>query len=148
MNLVLLEVLRLYNPVITTSRKASRDIRLGDWIIPRDTVISIPLLKILRMEKYWGEDANEFNPWRFSNGVSAAARQSNALIAFGMGPRACIGKNFAMLVTKMVIVLMLQRFSFFLSPDYKHTPMENLTLQPQCGLPILMEPFALRTEVG
>lgn len=127
--------------MITTYRKASRDIRFGDLIIPRDTCISIPLLKILRMEKYWGEDANEFNPWRFSNGVSEAAKHPNALIGFGMGPRACIGKYFAMLVAKMVIVLMLQRFYFFLSPEYTHTPMENLSLHPQCGLPVLMEPL-------
>ncbi|KAJ9696820.1 hypothetical protein PVL29_008830 [Vitis rotundifolia] len=142
-NMVLLEVLRLYSPVITTFRKASKDIKFGDLIIPRDTCISIPVVKIHRMEKYWGQDANEFNPLRFSNGVSEAAKHPNALIGFGMGPRACIGKKFAMLEAKIVIVLMLQRFSFFLSPDYKHTPMENLTLQPQCGLPILMEPLLL-----
>lgn len=139
--MVLLEVLRLYNPVITTLRQASKDIKLGDLVIPRDTCISIPLVKIHRMEKYWGEDANEFNPLRFSNGVSKAAKHPDALIAFGMGPRACIGKNFAMLEAKVVIVLMIQRFSFLPSPDYKHTPIENLTLQPQCGLPILMEPL-------
>ncbi|OVA16606.1 Cytochrome P450 [Macleaya cordata] len=140
-NMVLLEALRLYCPVIVLLRKASEDMKLGELIIPKDTSVSIPLAMIHRSKKYWGEDANEFNPTRFADGVSKAAKHPNALLAFSVGPRACIGQNFAMMEAKLVIAMILQRFSFSLSPKYTHAPIDNLTLQPQFGLPAVLRPL-------
>uniref|UniRef100_A0A2N9G765 CCHC-type domain-containing protein n=1 Tax=Fagus sylvatica TaxID=28930 RepID=A0A2N9G765_FAGSY len=108
-NMVLLEALRLYCPVMELFREASKDIKLGDVMIPKGTWISIPTVKIHRRKEYWGEDAYEFNPMRFINGISKAVTHPNALLAFSAGPRACIGQNFAMLEAKTVIVLILQR---------------------------------------
>jgi cytochrome P450 len=141
--MVLLEALRLYCPVMELFREASKDIKLGDVMIPKGTWISIPTVKIHRRKEYWGEDANEFNPMRFINGISKAVTHPNALLAFSAGPRACIGQNFAMLEAKTVIVLILQRFSLSLSPEYKHAPADHLTLQPQHGLPIIVKPLCL-----
>ncbi|XXG54334.1 hypothetical protein AAC387_Pa03g2243 [Persea americana] len=140
-NMVLLETLRLYGPAITLSRKASKEMKLGNLTIPKDTHITIPPAIIHRNKKYWGEDANEFNPMRFAKGVKNAAEHPNALIAFSIGPRACIGQNFAMTEGKMVMALILQRFSISLSPNYKHAPTDRITLQPQYGLPILLKPL-------
>ncbi|CAI0474448.1 unnamed protein product [Linum tenue] len=139
-NLVLLETLRLYSPAIELSRVASQDIKLGRLDIPKGTILSIPIVKIHRSKEMWGDDANEFKPMRFVNGVSMAATHPNAFLPFGMGPRVCIGQNFAMMEAKSVLALLLQRFSFTLSPDYKHTPTNNLTLQPQYGLPVFVNP--------
>ncbi|KAJ8636532.1 hypothetical protein MRB53_010799 [Persea americana] len=141
LNMVLLEALRLYTPVIVLLRKASKEMKLGNLTVPKDTQISIPLSIIHRNKKYWGEDANEFNPMRFAEGVKKAAKHPNALIAFSIGPRACIGQNFAIMEGKTVMALILQRFSFSLSPKYKHAPADRLTLQPQYGLPILLKPL-------
>jgi cytochrome P450 len=143
MNMFLLEALRLYGPVVELFREASKDMKLGDVMIPKGTCISIPIVKIHRRKDYWGEDANEFNPLRFINGISKAAKHPNALLAFAVGPRACIGQNFAMLEVKTVIALILQRFSLSLSPEYKHAPTDNLTIQPQHGLPIIVKPLRL-----
>uniref|UniRef100_A0A2N9G880 Cytochrome P450 n=1 Tax=Fagus sylvatica TaxID=28930 RepID=A0A2N9G880_FAGSY len=143
MNMFLLEALRLYGPVVELFREASKDMKLGDVMIPKGTCISIPIVKIHRRKDYWGEDANEFNPLRFINGISKAAKHPNALLAFAVGPRACIGQNFAMLEAKTVIALILQRFSLSLSPEYKHAPTDNLTIQPQHGLPIIVKPLRL-----
>ncbi|XP_077242639.1 cytochrome P450 709B1-like [Tasmannia lanceolata] len=140
-NMVLMETLRLYGPVIWMFRKASRDIMLGKLMIPKDTTISIPLHIIHRNKKYWGDDANEFKPLRFADGVSRAAKHPNALIPFSIGPRVCIGQNFAMLEAKMVLSMILQKFSFTLSPQYKHAPKDNITLQPEFGLPIFLRPL-------
>ncbi|RWR76608.1 cytochrome P450 709B2-like protein isoform X2 [Cinnamomum micranthum f. kanehirae] len=140
-NMVLLEALRLYTPVIVLVRKATKEMKLGNLTIPKNTQISIPLAIIHRNKKYWGEDANEFNPMRFAEGVKKAAKHPNALVAFSIGPRACIGQNFAIMEGKTVMALILQRFSFSLSPDYKHAPTDRLTLQPQYGLPILLKPL-------
>ncbi|OMO82303.1 Cytochrome P450 [Corchorus olitorius] len=140
-NMVLLEVLRLYCPVIMLMREASEDMKLGNLMIPKHTNLTIPVVKIHRSKEYWGDDANEFNPLRFMNGISKAAKHPNALMGFSIGPRACIGQNFAMLESKAVLALILQRFSFSISPDYKHAPTDNLTLQPQFGLPVIVKPL-------
>ncbi|GAU51159.1 hypothetical protein TSUD_411960 [Trifolium subterraneum] len=140
-NMVLLEALRLYCPAIELERMASKDMKLGNLMIPKGTCIKIPIAMIHRSTKYWGEDANEFNPMRFINGVSKAANHPNALLAFSVGPRNCIGQNFAMLEAKTVMSLILQRFSWSLSPEYQHAPVNNLTLQPQHGLPIIIKPL-------
>ncbi|XVF33010.1 hypothetical protein REPUB_Repub17cG0131600 [Reevesia pubescens] len=138
-NMVLLEVLRLYCPVIMLVREASEDMKLGNLMIPKHTLLTIPIVMIHRRKEYWGEDANEFNPLRFRNGISKAAKHPNALLGFSIGPRACIGQNFAMLESKAVLALILQRFSFSLSPDYQHAPIDNITLQPEHGLPIILK---------
>ncbi|KAJ8748669.1 hypothetical protein K2173_008114 [Erythroxylum novogranatense] len=141
MNMVVLESLRLYGPAPDIIRQASRDLKLGNLTIPKDILLVINVLAIHRNKTHWGEDADDFNPLRFKNGVSKAAAHPNALVAFSLGPRACIGQNFAMLEVKTVIALLLQRFRFELSPDYKHAPVIRLTLQPQFGLPILVTPL-------
>ncbi|GLU07146.1 hypothetical protein SLE2022_241140 [Rubroshorea leprosula] len=142
-HMVLLEALRLYGPVIAMVREASEDMTLENLMIPKRTLLVIPLIKMHRSKECWGEDASEFNPLRFMNGISKAAKHPNALLAFSIGPRACIGQNFAMLEAKTVLALILQRFSFSVSPEYKHTPVDNLTLQPQHGLPVIFKPLCL-----
>ncbi|URD80901.1 cytochrome P450 [Musa troglodytarum] len=139
--MVLLETLRLYGPVVQIARKAGKDMVLGNISIPKDTAVMIPIMMIHRSKEIWGEDANEFNPLRFENGISKAAAHPNALLAFSIGPRACIGQDFAMLEAKTVMAMILQRFSFSLSPKYVHAPVETLTLQPQFGLPIVFTPL-------
>lgn len=49
--------------------------------------------------------------------------------------------NFGMLEAKTAIALILEKFSFSLSPDYKHTPGTNLVLRPQNGLPVVVMPL-------
>ncbi|KAK1293012.1 hypothetical protein QJS10_CPB17g00835 [Acorus calamus] len=139
--LVLLEALRLYSPVFLMLRNTSKKMKLGNVTIPKDVLVMIPLAIIHRREKYWGADANEFNPYRFAEGISKAASHPNALVAFSMGPRSCIGQNFAMLEGKMVLAMILQRFSFSLSPQYRHAPADMITLHPEFGLPIVFRPL-------
>ncbi|KAM7276538.1 hypothetical protein ACFE04_018404 [Oxalis oulophora] len=140
-NMVLLETLRLYGPVIEMPTEATEDLKLGNLLIPKGTCMIIPIMHINHNKEYWGKDVNEFNPLRFTEGISKAAKHPNAMLAFSMGPRACIGQNFAMLEAKTVIALILQRFSFSLSPEYKHAPVDHLTLQPEFGLPVIVEPL-------
>uniref|UniRef100_A0A0D9Y851 Cytochrome P450 n=1 Tax=Oryza glumipatula TaxID=40148 RepID=A0A0D9Y851_9ORYZ len=137
-NMVLLESLRLYSPVVIIRRIADSDIDLGNLKIPKGTVLSIPIAKIHRDRDVWGPDADEFNPARFKNGVSRAAGYPNALLSFSQGPRGCIGQTFAMLESQIAIAMILQRFEFRLSPSYVHAPMEAITLRPRFGLTVVL----------
>lgn len=139
--MVLWEALRLYSPVLMSVRMANKDIKLGNMVVPKDTTVAIPLAVIHHNKELWGDDASEFNPLRFQNGVNKAAKNPNALFAFSVGPRTCIGQDLVMVEAKTVVSMILQRFSFSLSPEYKHKPTNLLTLQPQDGLPIVLKPL-------
>ena len=141
MTMVLLETLRLYTPVLTMQRKPISDIRLESFSIPKGTEIIIPIPILHRDKKVWGENANEFDPLRFENGITNAAKTPQALLSFSIGPRSCIGQNFAMLEAKSVMAMLLQKFSFTLSPKYVHAPTNLITLQPKFGLPIVLRPL-------
>ncbi|KAG7541236.1 Cytochrome P450 [Arabidopsis thaliana x Arabidopsis arenosa] len=141
LNMVLMESLRLYGPVIKMSREATQDMKVGHLEIPKGTSIIIPFLKMHTDKAMWGEDTEQFNPLRFVNGISQAAIHPNALNAFSIGPRACIAKNFAMIEAKTVLTMILQQFRLSLSPEYKHTPVDHFNLFPQYGLPVMLQPL-------
>ncbi|VAH43419.1 unnamed protein product [Triticum turgidum subsp. durum] len=138
-NMFLLETLRLYGPVAVIQRKAGSDLEVGGIKVPEGTVLTIPIATIHRDKEVWGEDANEFKPMRFENGVTRAGKHPNALLSFSSGPRSCIGQNFAMIEAKAVIAMILQRFSFSLSPKYVHAPMDVITVRPKFGLPMVLK---------
>ncbi|ONM25549.1 cytochrome P450 709B1 [Zea mays] len=138
-NMFLLETLRLYGPVSLIQRKAGSDLDLGGIRVPEGAILTIPIATIHRDKEVWGEDAGEFRPERFENGVTRAAKHPNALLSFSSGPRSCIGQNFAMIEAKAVVAMILQRFALELSPKYVHAPMDLITLRPRHGLPMLLK---------
>ncbi|WVZ57064.1 hypothetical protein U9M48_007501 [Paspalum notatum var. saurae] len=144
MTMVLLETLRLYGSALFCQRKTTTDMVLGGIKIPQGLVITIPFAIMHRDKKIWGDDADEFNPLRFKNGVTKAAKVPHALLAFSIGPRSCIGQNFALMEAKSVMAVILQKFSFTLSPDYVHAPVDLLNLQPKFGLPVVLRPLDVR----
>ncbi|OEL27689.1 Cytochrome P450 709B2 [Dichanthelium oligosanthes] len=141
MTMVLFETLRLYSPSLFMQRKTLNDMTVGSTKLPKGIAIVIPIPLMHREKKVWGEDADEFNPLRFENGISGAAKVPHGLLAFSMGPRSCIGQNFSMLEAKSTLALMLQKFSFTLSPVYVHAPVDLFTLKPKFGLPVIVRPL-------
>lgn len=107
--------------------------------MPKDAILTILITTIHRDKEVWGEDAGEFKPERFENGVTRAAKHPNALLSFSSGPRSCIGQNFAMIEAKAMVTMMLQKFSLELSPKYVHVPMDVITVRPRHGLPMILK---------
>lgn len=139
LSMILNESLRLYPPIVATIRRAKADVDLGGCKIPLGTEVLIPILAVHHDQAIWGNDANEFNPSRFSEGVARAAKHPVAYIPFGLGVRQCIGQNLAILQTKLTLAIILQRFVLRLSPQYKHAPTVLMLLHPQYGAPVVFK---------
>ncbi|XP_077228194.1 cytochrome P450 CYP72A616-like [Tasmannia lanceolata] len=136
--MILYEVLRLYPPITMHFRHAYKRIQLGEISLPAGVDVLLPVLLIHHDPEVWGKDAEEFKPERFCEGVSKAAKDQIAFFPFGWGPRICIGQNFAMIEVKMTMAMILQHFSFELSPSYTHAPSSIVSLKPQHGAQIIL----------
>ncbi|XP_054814846.1 cytochrome P450 72A397-like [Prosopis cineraria] len=137
--MILYEVLRLYPPIVWLERYADKDMKLGKLSIPGGVQLGIPILMMHHDQQLWGDDAKEFKPDRFSEGISKASKGSSfAFFPFGGGARTCLGQNFALLNAKVALSLILQRFSFELSPSYSHALTIAVTLQPQHGVQVIL----------
>ncbi|PKU87406.1 Cytochrome P450 714B3 [Dendrobium catenatum] len=137
--MVIQEVLRLYPPGPVVSREALQDMKVGGIQLPKGINIFIPVPTMHQDLNIWGPDACEFNPKRFEHGVMGACKLPQMYLPFGAGPRTCLGQNFAMVELKIVLALILQKFSFTLSNNYKHSPTLRLIVEPEDGVDLIVK---------
>ncbi|TKY65631.1 PHYB activation tagged suppressor 1 [Spatholobus suberectus] len=138
LTMVIQESLRLYGPAVTASREVLAEMKLGEHVLPKGINIWLFLPTLHRDPDNWGPDARMFEPERFVGGVSAACKYPQAYIPFGLGSRICLGQNFALLEIKEVLCLLLSKFSFAVSPNYRHCPVYRMLLMPKYGVRLLV----------
>jgi cytochrome P450/NADPH-cytochrome P450 reductase len=129
---VLKEALRLTPTIPMFSRTIRRDTRLGQgtYQVHGGDRIFFSLGPLQRDPLYWGEDAETFEPDHFT-AEAEQTRHPDAYHPFGMGARACIGFQFALLEAKMVLARFAQRYiARPIDPNYVLHEVQALTVKP------------------
>jgi cytochrome P450 len=107
-NAVVKEALRLYPPVWSLGRVATKDSALGSLPVVKGTDIWLCLHRLHR-DPRWYPEPERFRPERW---LGNQAQRRFTYAPFGVGPRVCIGQHFAMAETIFGLASMLRRFSF------------------------------------
>ncbi|XP_020284873.1 cytochrome P450 4C1-like [Pseudomyrmex gracilis] len=105
---VIKESLRLYPSVPFISRKLIEDLKLDNYVVPKDTIVEIPIVLVHRNPEIW-PDPLKFDPDRFLP-ENSKNRSQYAYIPFGAGLRNCIGQKFALLELKVVLSSILRKW--------------------------------------
>jgi cytochrome P450 len=123
---VVKEVLRLYPPAWIIGREALGDVTLADGsVIPQGTtVFAAPLLMHRRADYF--DDPERFDPDRWLGPDPAPF----SYIPFGGGARRCIGEEFAVRESGIVLEQLVQRYRFVLAPGARVGVAPLVTLRP------------------
>ncbi|XP_066473794.1 25-hydroxyvitamin D-1 alpha hydroxylase, mitochondrial [Tiliqua scincoides] len=120
---VVKEALRLY-PVIPGNARviADRDIQVGDYLIPKKTLITLCHYATSRDEKYF-TNPNSFQPERWLH--KDEAHHPYASIPFGFGKRSCIGRRIAELEVYLALTRILTHFE--VKPEHEGQSVKPMT---------------------
>ncbi|GBC04202.1 hypothetical protein RclHR1_05570003 [Rhizophagus clarus] len=110
---VIKEVLRVRPVTATITRFAAHSDQIDEYVIPPSTHLSVNILSLHVHPNYW-EEPMKFDPTRFlaRSDNEKEVYDKNALVYFGGGLRMCPGKQFAMTLLKMMIVLLYSKYKF------------------------------------
>jgi len=124
---VVQETLRLYPPAFTLARQARGTDAAGGIAIPARAVVLIAPWVLHRHRRLWDEP-EKFDPARFLPGAPPPERC--AYLPFGMGPRVCIGAQFALTEATLVLAAMVRTFHIERADAEPVVPVAVVTTQP------------------
>lgn len=126
---VVKEVLRLYPVVPGNSRVPDKDIHVGDYIIPKNTLVSLCHYATSRDPAQFPEP-NCFRPARWLG--EGPAPHPFASLPFGFGKRSCMGRRLAELELQMALAQILTHFEVLPEPGAPPVrPMTRTVLVPE-----------------
>lgn len=130
LKLVMNEAMRLYPAFPVLSRKTAVDCQLGDYKIPKNTNVVIPIYVMQRHADNW-ENPSEFIPERFNDPL---AEKSYAFMPFSRGPRRCIAELFAMTEMSIIVVNLLKLYKIELNNNTLPEEVAFVSLKPIDGM--------------
>jgi cytochrome P450 len=135
---VILEALRLYPPSWIIPRQSLVDDEIDGYFIPKGSLVLLSQYATQHLPSLW-EQPEVFDPERFSPERSAG-RRPYAFMAFGGGPRRCIGEHFSLIEAQLILAMMVQRYRPRLVPGERVEPQAATVLRPRGPLPMVLHP--------
>lgn len=126
---VIREALRLYPPIHLGSRLAATELDYQGYRIPAGERVIYSIYLTQRHRGHW-EEPHRFLPERHAYG---GQKTPYTWLAFGGGPRNCIGAAFGQVEAKLVLAAVLRRFDLQLVERHVR-PHMGATLEPHPGV--------------
>jgi len=142
---VLDETLRLYPPAWVVTRRATADDELAGHRLPAGTLVIVSPWVRHRDPAAWDEPS-AFDPGRFldhdhdPDTDARPTRPTGAYLPFGIGPRLCVGRDFALLEATLLLARLTLRWRLAPVPGHRVLPNPRVTVRPRGGLPLLVSP--------
>lgn len=134
------EALRLYPPAWAISRRSTAPDTLGGTEVPEGTLAIISPWVVHRRADLW-PDPLAFRPERF---LDPGAHRS-AYLPFGLGPRLCIGREFAIGEMAVVLDRLLATHRVAVPDGWRRPrPQAQVAVHPEGGMPLRLT--RLRTD--
>ena len=114
LDMVLDETLRFYFN-FSLDRVCTKDYPLpgSNFILPKGSFVRVPTGALLRDERYF-PDPDHFNPdANFSKESKSNRSSAFTLLPFSLGPRNCTGKRLAIMIAKLCLVEVVDKFIAF-----------------------------------
>jgi unspecific monooxygenase len=124
---VVQEALRLYPPAFALVRQAKHADNAAGIPVPAGGIVFISPWVLHRHRRLWAQP-EIFDPGRFLPGAPAPDRF--AYLPFGVGPRVCIGAQFALTEATLVLAKMVQSFQIARADNDPVMPVAIVTTQP------------------
>jgi len=125
---VVKEAMRLYPPAHEIRREPAEDVTIGEYEIPKGSLLVLPTWVLHRDERFW-DDPEAFRPERWLDS-EADDRPEYAYFPFGGGPRRCVGQSFAMVEAQLVLATIAREWTV----DRNYDDLEisaSVTLRPK-----------------
>ncbi len=135
---VLAESLRLFPPAWILARKAlEEDILPSGLRIRQGDEVILPPYVIHRNPAFF-DDPERFDPARWTQEMKKSL-PTGTYLPFGVGPRYCIGEQFARTEAAIVLSTIGQRFRLNVLPDQRIGREAMITMRPRYGLRVKLE---------
>lgn len=121
------ESLRRYSVVPTVVRITGEDVKLGEYMVPKGTNIMVNIQGVHHNPSFWPEPL-KYDPSRFlsdndtvhacttpinaSDKTEVSAIKPYTFVPFLDGPRMCMGQYLSLLETKIVLSMLVHRYTF------------------------------------
>ncbi len=133
---VIEEALRLFPPAPALGRRAVRDTHIGQTPVKKGDMALLAFYALHRNPAYW-DHPDRFDPGRWSSERRPVDRYR--FMAFGGGPRACVGAQFAMMEASLILAQIVAALDVE-AVDEIVEPVMQVTLRPRGGLRLVFTP--------
>lgn len=116
-------------------RYAMEDTELGGYPIPKYTLVASSLYVVHRDPRWWGENAETYDPMQFFDQDRVNARPRLAFQAFGAGPHHCMGTGMAYMMAQYLLAIIFQRYRLHLRPGWQPRQFFSLSTLVKGGVP-------------
>jgi cytochrome P450 / NADPH-cytochrome P450 reductase len=135
---VIKETLRIYPPMPVTIRRSLKDGMLGPYRIRKGDIILVGTLAAQRDPRYWGPDADQFDPGQFAM-EKVVERPRHAFIPFSVGKRQCMAQEVTFMMLRVVLFEIYKRYRLRLAPGATVAKNTVVTTKP-AAVPVIPMP--------